>query len=383
MAFAKKTQTCAVLLAWFLPCFSAFAERVYNMPKGVTPISQSIYDLHMLIFWICVAIGVVVFSVMFYALFKHRKSKGAVAAKFHEHPVLEAVWAIIPLFILVAMAIPATRVILDMEDSSEADVTVKITGYQWKWKYDYLDEGISFFSNLTTTQDERMGKVPKKKWYLLEVDKPLVLPVNKKVRFLITSNDVIHSWWVPDFGVKKDGIPGFIHESWAKIEKVGTYRGQCTELCGMNHGFMPIVVEAKSQEDYDAWVKQKGGEARLAREALLKPRTKKELIAQGKASYTKNCSVCHKPDGSGMPPAFPSMIGSPVSIGPVNKHIDVVANGVAGTGMQAFGQQLDAAEIAALVTYERNAWGNEDKNKYGKFAGGVVRIKEVEKILKE
>ena len=198
-----------------LLCAPAVLASKYNMTPGVTPISREIYDLHMIIFWICVGIGVLVFGVMFYALIMHRKSKGVKPAKFHEHPMLELVWAIIPFVILVAMAIPATKVLMHMEDSAEADVTIKITGYQWKWNYEYLDEGIKFFSNLATSNDEIHNKVKKRKWYLLEVDNPLVIPINKKVRFLITSNDVIHSWWVPALGVKKDAVPGFIHEVWA------------------------------------------------------------------------------------------------------------------------------------------------------------------------
>jgi len=357
----------------------AMADRVYNMTRGVTPLSHEIYSLHMIIFWICVVIGIATFGVMFYALFKHRKSKGAVAAKFHEHPGLEFAWAIIPLLILILMAIPATLTLLRMEDTSKAEVTIKITAFQWKWKYEYLDQGISFFSNLATTEDEIRNKVAKKKWYLLDVDHPLVLPINKKVRFLITSNDVIHSWWVPALGVKKDAVPGFIHEAWAKILKAGTYRGQCAELCGMHHAFMPIVVNAVSDEEFNKWVESKA-KPDVPKEFISL--SKEELIKNGKAVYATTCAVCHKPNGKGLPPAFPSMVGGKVTVGAMSKHIDVVVNGVPNTAMQAFGLQLSDEDLAAVITYERNAWGNNDTAKYGKIAGGMVQANEIRKSKK-
>lgn len=342
------------LLSW-----PAMAAWDLNMPRGVTPLSRDIYDLHMAIFLICVGIGVVVFSVMIYALIYHRKSRGAVAAEFHEHPGLEILWAVIPFLILVIMAIPATRTLIAMEDTADADVTIKITGYQWKWQYEYLDRGISFFSNLSTPPEQLRGNVKRDKWYLLEVDNKLVLPINKKVRFLVTSNDVIHSWWVPDLAVKRDAMPGFIGEAWAKIDKVGTYRGQCAELCGMNHGYMPIVVEAVTDKQFKQWVAQKTEAQRKAREAIVKTFTKAELMTKGKQVYDKLCALCHKMDGSGMPPAFPAMIASSVAVGkPISRHIGMVLNGVSGTAMQAFKDQLNDTEIAAVVTYERNAFEN-------------------------
>jgi len=374
-----RTTKIILFLSTLLACMSAFASK-YNMTQGVTEISREIYNLHMIVIWICVGIGVVVFSVMFYAIFKHRKSKGAVAADFHEHPVLEMVWAVVPFIILVLMAVPATKVLLKMEDSSEADITVKITGFQWKWKYEYLDEGIQFFSNLATTQDEIKGKVPKKEWYLLDVDNRLVLPINQKVRFLITSNDVIHSWWLPAFGIKKDAVPGFIHEVWARIETPGIYRGQCAELCGANHAYMPIVVEAKTEEDYEKWVIAQAGEReKVLKLSAKKAWTKEELMAKGKQDYETNCGICHKPDGKGMPPAFPALVGSDITVGPKDKHIDIVVKGVAGTAMQAFGAQLSDADIAAIITYQRNSWGNDDKKKYGENAGGMIQPSEVKK----
>jgi cytochrome c oxidase subunit 2 len=347
----------------------------FNMPVGVTPISRDIYYLHMTIFWVCVVIGILVFGVLIYSLIKHRKSTGRVASQFHSSTKVEILWAVIPFIILVVMAIPATVVLSRMEDDTKADVNIKVTGFQWKWKYEYLDQGISFFSNLSTPQDQIDGKAPRGQWYLLEVDKPLVLPIHKKIRFLVTSNDVIHAWWVPAFGIKRDAIPGFIHESWARIEKPGVYRGQCAELCGMRHGFMPIVVIAKTEDDFNKWVaEQKKGETSSATTAETpKTMTKDQLLAEGQTVYSASCSVCHKPDGNGMPPAFPALKGSPITTGPVAAHINIVLNGRPGTAMQAFKDQLTDEQIAAVVTYERNSWENGDSAKHGVHAGGLVQ----------
>ncbi|HVV68505.1 MAG TPA: cytochrome c oxidase subunit II [Gammaproteobacteria bacterium] len=360
---------------------NAHADYTLNLTPGVTPISQDIYNLHMTIFWICVAIGVVVFSIMFYALIRHRKSLGVKPATFHGNTRIEIFWAVVPFLILVIMAVPATLVLMRMEDSSNADVNIKVTGYQWKWQYEYLDEGISFYSNLSTPLDQIKNKAPKDKWYLLQVDKPLVVPVHKKIRFLVTSNDVIHSWWVPALGIKRDAIPGFIHEAWARIETPGIYRGQCAELCGLNHGFMPIVVDARSEEDYAKWVQaQKSGAAEAQTQAVAdnnKTWTQQELMQSGENLYNSQCAACHKPNGLGMPPAFPALVGSKIATGPVKNHIDIVLNGKPGTAMAAFGKQLNDADIAAIITYERNAWGNAEQNKYGKHAGGLVQPAEV------
>lgn len=354
-----------------------------NMSPGVTPVSRDIYDLHMTIFTIVVVIGILTFGVLIYALIKHRKSKGAVPAKFHGSTLVEIIWTVIPFLILVAMAIPATRVLIRMSDDSKSDINIKIIGYQWKWKYEYLDQGISYFSNLSTPPDQMANKAKKNKWYLLEVDKPLVVPIHKKIRFLVTSNDVIHSWWVPALGVKRDAIPGFVHEAWARIDKPGVYRGQCAELCGLNHGFMPIVVVAKTQADFDKWVaKQKkveGGKPAGPPADM----TKAKLMELGKKTYDTSCGACHKPDGSGMPPAFPALKGSKITEGPVADHIHIVLHGKKGTAMQAFGDQLSDQELAAVITYERNAWGNDDKAKYGKDAGGVVQPADIFKAKGE
>ncbi|MEN9916432.1 MAG: cytochrome c oxidase subunit [Pseudomonadota bacterium] len=239
---------------------SAFAAWQTNMPLGVTPISHAIYHLHMLVFWICVGIAVVVFSIMLYSLIRHRKSRGVNAAQFHEHFFLEVAWAIVPFIILIVIAIPATKTLIQMNDNSDPELTIKVTGYQWRWRYAYLDQGIDFFSNLSTPAQELQNQAKKNPWYLLEVDHPLIVPVHKKIRFLFTSNDVIHSWWVPTLGIKRDTIPGFINEAWAKIDSEGIYRGQCAELCGTNHAFMPIVVKAVNEQDFNLWVKQQSGE---------------------------------------------------------------------------------------------------------------------------
>lgn len=348
----------------------AYAKSQYNMPMGVTSVSHDIYQLHMTIFWICVIIGVAVFSVMFYALIHHRKSKGAKAANFHEHLWVEIIWTIIPTLILIGMAIPATRVLMHMDDSADAEVNIKITGYQWKWKYDYLDEGFGVFSNLASTHAQIHNQEPKGEWYLLEVDEPLVVPVHKKIRFLITANDVIHSWWVPELGVKQDGIPGFINETWTRIDKEGTYRGQCTELCGMYHGYMPVVVKAVSEEDYQAYIAEKTGggkhrdAAALAQkqaidENLNQDLSHEELMSLGEAGYLKHCAVCHQVNGKGMPPTFPAMINGKITTGPLDGHIHILLHGQQGSAMQSF-SYLTNKEIASIITYERNAWGNHD-----------------------
>lgn len=349
----------------------------FNMTTGVTPISHEIYTLHMLIFYVCVVIGVVVFGALVYSLIEHRKSKGSTPADFHSSLSIEILWAVIPFIILVLMAIPATRVLIQMNDTRQPDINIKVTGYQWKWQYEYLDYGIKFFSSLSTTPEQRAGQAPKDQWYLLEVDHPLVVPIHKKIRFLVTANDVIHSWWVPALGIKRDAIPGFIYEAWAIIDSPGVYRGQCAELCGVNHGFMPIVVEAKTQADFDKWVAANAPSNQPAAPAA--PMTQEALMSEGQSLYNTTCSVCHKPDGSGMPPAFPALRGGKIATGPVAGHIDIVVHGKQGTAMQAFGPQLTDEQIAAIITYERNSWGNNDKGKYGNQAGGVVQPADIAK----
>lgn len=336
----------------------------YNLTKGVTNISNQVYDLHMLIFYICCAIAFVVFGVMFYSIFKHRKSRGAVAANFHESTKVEIVWTVIPIIILIAMAIPATKTLVAMEDTSQSDITIKITGSQWKWHYEYFGEDVNFFSLLATSQKQIDGIEEKGAHYLLEVDNPLVVPINQKIRFLMTSDDVIHSWWVPDFAVKKDTIPGFINEAWTRIDEPGVYRGQCAELCGKAHGFMPIVVQAMEQSDYDAWLAGKKQEMALAAAEAAKSLDATlpldELMTIGEEVYAGRCAVCHQANGEGITGAFPAIAGSAVATtGEVSIHISKIVEGVNGTAMQSFANQLTDKEIAAVVTYQRNAWGND------------------------
>lgn len=248
----------AAFCLFFLNIKPLFAQYALNMTKGVSTISQNIHNLHMIILWVCVGIGILVYGLMIYAIIRHRKAAGYKAATFHESTTIEIIWTVIPFIILIVMAIPATRTLIEMSDVRNAEVTIKITGYRWYWHYDYIDENISFFSYLSTNEDEIQNFAPKNTNYLLEVDRPLVIPVGKKIRFLVTAKDVIHAWWVPALGIKKDAVPGFINEMWTIVDadKPGIYRGQCAELCGVKHGYMPIVVEAKTQKAYEAWLAQ-------------------------------------------------------------------------------------------------------------------------------
>lgn len=345
-------------------CHPLFADYTLNMTEGITPISQHIHRLHMTILWICVAIGVLVYSLMIYAIVRHRKKDDRVPAAFHESTTVEVIWTLIPFIILIAMAVPASKTLISMHDTSKADITIKVTGYRWHWHYDYLDEDINFMSYLSTPEDQIMNRAPKGEHYLLEVDKPLVVPVGKKIRILTTSKDVIHSWWVPALGVKKDAIPGFINETWAFIDadKPGTYRGQCAELCGTKHGYMPIVVEAKSEADYLAWVEaQKADAAKAAGSAAAnsnKVWTKDELMVEGEKEYERVCKMCHQQNGKGTPPTFPSLVGSLIVTKPEHK-VEHIRQMIYGKNlMPALGEQLNDFQIAAIATYERNAWGN-------------------------
>jgi cytochrome c oxidase subunit 2 len=357
----------------------AFAAYDLNLTKGVTKISEDLYSMHMIVLWICVIVGIGVFGVMIYSIINHRKSKGAKPASFHESTTVEVIWTIIPFIILVVIAVPATKYLLEMEDTSNPDMNIKVVGWQWKWEYDYIDEeGVSFFSNLDKASNDtrQLGSGMKPAdavgdTYLLNVDNPIVVPVGKKVRLLITANDVIHAWWVPALGVKRDAIPGFVNESWFKAEKEGVYRGQCAELCGKDHGFMPIVVKVVSEADYKSWVASKKQEIAAASAGDSKTFSKEELMARGKEVYDASCAACHGPTGAGIPGVFPGMTGSKIATGDKQAHIDIVVKGKPGTAMQAFGPQLSKADLAAVVTYERNAFGNN--------TGDLVQPSEINK----
>jgi len=335
----------------------ASAER-YNLQTPQTIIAHEIYDLHTLILVICCVIFVAVFGAMFYSIFRHRKSVGHKAEQFHENTTVEIVWTVIPFLILIGMAYPATKTVIAMKDTSSPDLTIKATGYQWKWGYDYLQEGISFYSSLATPRDQLEGKAPRGVNYLLEVDNPVVVPVGKKVRIITTANDVIHSWWMPAFGVKQDAIPGFVRDTWFKVDKPGTYRGQCAELCGKEHGYMPIVVEAVEPEQYALWVADQKKKMAAQADDPNKVWTLDELKARGEKVYAANCQVCHQATGMGQPPVFPALSGSKLATGPKDGHIGIVLSGKPGTAMAAF-KQLSDVEIAAVITYERNSWNNK------------------------
>lgn len=335
----------------------AAAERSsINMPVGVTDVSANVYNLHMLATWVSVAIGVAVFAVMFYSIIAHRKSRGREADHWHENLAVELAWTIIPFFILALMAWPAIKTLVQIYDTEEPEIDIVITGYQWKWKYEYLGEDVSFFSNLSTPASQIKGKAPKGEHYLLEVDEPLHIPVGTKVRFLITANDVIHSWWVPELAVKKDAIPGIMNHAWTKANKVGTYRGQCAELCGKDHGFMPIVVDVQEKAEFDAWLAKKKADAASIKQLMAQSFSKEELIERGKQVYTAQCAACHGANGEGG--LGKAIAKSPIATGELAQHMRVAIDGVPGTAMQAFGGIINDLDMAAVITYQRNAFGN-------------------------
>ncbi len=353
---------------------SALAKSSLNMTQGVTEFSKIAYDLHMIVLWVCVVIGVLVFGAMIYSMFAHRKSKGVTAAQFSHSTTAEIIWTVIPIVILIIIAFPATKALIKMEAPTDAegknivmDMTIKVTGFQWKWKYDYLDEGISFLSTLksdsNTARQIGSGINPATvENYLLDVDHPLVIPVDTNIRILLTANDVIHSWWVPEFGWKRDAVPGFVNEAWTNVKTIGTYRGQCAELCGKDHGFMPVVVNVVSKEDYANWVESQKGEQKVAAVKNNAQWSKADLISKGKEVFNSQCATCHQATGKGMPPTFPALDGSAVVNGPIDEQIKTVVFGRKGTSMAAFGGILSESDIAAAITYTRNAWGNTAKD---------------------
>jgi len=331
-----------------------------NLDVGVTEIARDVAWLHWMMLIICLVIFIGVFGVMFYSIWAHRKSKGAKPATFHESVGVEIAWTVIPFLIVIGMALPATRTVVAMKDTSGADMTVKVTGYQWKWGYEYMDgpaAGVEFLSNLSTPRAQIDNLEPKGEFYLMEVDQPLVVPVGKKVRMVVTASDVIHSWMVPDLGVKQDAIPGFLRDTWFRAEQVGTYRGQCAELCGKDHAFMPIVVEVVSQEDYVAWADTEQTKLAGLADDPNKEWSAEELVARGESVYGAQCVACHQANGKGLAPAFPALEGSQIVMGPMADHIDIMLNGKEGTAMQSFAQ-LNDVELAGVITYARQAWGN-------------------------
>ena len=340
-----------------------------NLTEPATRIAADQHWIHWFVLWICVAIFVAVFGVMFYSVWKHRKSKGHAPAEFHESTAVEIAWTVVPFLIIVGMAIPATRMVVEQKDTSNADLTVKATGYQWKWGYDYLKgdgEGISFLSTLATPRDQiedrnypdAKARREQNPTYLMEVDNPLVVPVNKKVRIVVTANDVIHAWYLPALGVKQDAIPGFVRDTWFRAEKVGVFRGQCAELCGKDHAFMPIVVDVRSDADYRKWVDEKKKELLAKADDPTKEWQLADLRARGEKVFAGNCAACHQANGKGVPGAFPALDGSKVVLGKPEGQIDVVLHGRPGTAMAPF-KQLSDVELAAVITYTRNAWSNK------------------------
>jgi cytochrome c oxidase subunit 2 len=350
----------AALLA--LHAGTATAAYQLNLTPGVTKASQMIYDLHNLMMWIILVIFVGVFAVMFWSVYAHRKSVGHKAANFHENTTVELIWTIVPFIILIFMAWPATKGLLSVRDTSSPDMTIKATGYQWKWGYDYIKgegEGISFLSQLATPQEQIYGTEKKGENYLRETDTHLVVPVGKKIRILTTAADVIHAWFVPELAVKQDAIPGFVRDTWFKAEKEGVFRGQCAELCGKDHGFMPIVVEVVSAEKYTAWVADKKKQMAAAKDDPNKKWELADLQARGEKVYANNCVACHQANGQGIKGSFPALDGSKIVTGPELAQMKLLLNGKPGTAMAAFGKQLSDTEIAAAITYTRNNWGNK------------------------
>ena len=356
----SKSAFAALLMLSLYPSKVFSDWDALNMREGVTQVSRDVFELHMLIFYICVAIGAVVFSVMFYSLFRYTKKRNPNPSTFHESTKLEVAWTVVPFLILIAMAVPASKTLTEIYDDEEGEINIQVVGYQWKWEYKYLEDDINFFSNLSTDQDEIYNLVPKGENYLLEVDEPLIIPVDTRVRFLITANDVIHSWWVPDFAIKQDAIPGFINTAWTRAEETGIYRGNCTELCGKNHGFMPVVVKVVEKDEYNDWVLSKKEEAIKLAELTEKEWSLAELTQRGEGVYQKNCVACHQMNGEGLPPIFPALAGSDIVMFDKDRNVEILMEGVQGAAMQSFANQLSEVDMAAVITYTRQAWGNAE-----------------------
>jgi cytochrome c oxidase subunit 2 len=365
--FGKVTRA---MLFFVAASSAAFASAAENMPGGpavnqlnfaapATKIMQEIHWLHWMMLIICAVIFIAVFGVMFYSILKHRKSLGAKSASFHESTTVEIIWTVIPLLIVIGMALPATKTVVAMKDTTNSDITIKTTGYQWKWGYDYIKgegEGINFLSTLSTSREAINNLEAKSSTYLMEVDNEMVVPVGKKIRIITTANDVIHAWAVPAFGVKQDAIPGFVRDTWFRADKIGVYRGQCSELCGAQHAFMPIVVNVVSQEDYTKWVEQKKKEMGAASDDPTKVYTLDEQKERGAKVYASNCAACHQPNGKGAG-AFPALDGSKMVLGPKAAQYNIMINGKGA--MPKWAGVISDGDIAAVMTYTRNAWGNK------------------------
>ncbi|MBT8565908.1 cytochrome c oxidase subunit II [Polynucleobacter paneuropaeus] len=375
--FGKVTKASLTLLA---SLGITLANATENMPGGpavnqinfaapATKIMEQIHGLHIMMLIICAVIFIGVFGVMFYAILKHRKSLGHKSASFHESTTVEIIWTVVPLLIVIGMALPATKTVVAMKDTTNSDITIKVTGYQWKWGYDYIKgegEGINFLSTLSTSREAINNLAPKSNTYLMEVDNEMVVPVGKKIRLITTANDVIHSWTIPAFGVKQDAIPGFVRDTWFRADQIGTFRGQCSELCGAEHAFMPIVVKVVSPEDYSAWVADKQKAMTAGGEDPAKVYTLEEQKARGEKVYAANCAACHQPNGKGAG-AFPALDGDKVVNGPKAAQFYILLNGK--NAMPKWGGVLSDADIAAVITYTRNAWGNH--------TGEVIQTQEI------
>ncbi|AWW46877.1 cytochrome c oxidase subunit II [Polynucleobacter paneuropaeus] len=375
--FGKVTKASLTLLA---SLGITLANATENMPGGpavnqinfaapATKIMEQIHGLHIMMLIICAVIFIGVFGVMFYAILKHRKSLGHKSASFHESTTVEIIWTVVPLLIVIGMALPATKTVVAMKDTTNSDITIKVTGYQWKWGYDYIKgegEGINFLSTLSTSREAINNLAPKSNTYLMEVDNEMVVPVGKKIRLITTANDVIHSWTIPAFGVKQDAIPGFVRDTWFRADQIGTFRGQCSELCGAEHAFMPIVVKVVSPEDYTAWVADKQKAMTAGGEDPAKVYTLEEQKARGEKVYAANCAACHQPNGKGAG-AFPALDGDKVVNGPKAAQFYILLNGK--NAMPKWGGVLSDADIAAVITYTRNAWGNH--------TGEVIQTQEI------
>ena len=343
------------------------ASRQLNLHPAATKIAEEIQWLHWFMMAICVVIFVAVFSVMFYSIVKHRKSVGHKAANFHESTAVEIAWTVVPFIIVIAMALPATKVLVAQKDTTSADLTIKATGIQWKWGYDYIageGEGIGFVSTLDNAHREmsnnggpKAGEVAPDD-YLLKVDNPMVVPVNKKVRIITTANDVIHAFAVPAFGIKQDAIPGFVRDTWFRADRVGDFYGQCQELCGKEHAYMPIHVKVVSAEDYTAWVAVKAKEAAAKADDPAKVWTLVDLKARGEKVYAANCAACHQANGKGAGP-IKALDGSAIVMDADHaKQIHILLNGAAGGAMPSW-KALSDTDIAAVITYSKNNWSNQ------------------------